>query len=199
MYESQYKCISARHARRAVPATRRPRVTECHRTVTKPSQNVTDCSKMSQRRRAARARRGMPATPRPPRGARRPPPACHRSVTEVSQNVTAPPCRARQAAHARHATPAARRPPPAARASCRARQTAHLGTVASGKAVRPHHYTPVVMCYFLPLLFSAQPLAAVVREPSQQLHDPTQGNPLAVRYALGCNVHPSINKGHCVD
>ena len=111
---------SPRHARRAAPAARRPRVIECHRTitechilpqtvteppcrarqaaharqatpaarrpppgaraslnVTKTTHNVTDCHKMSQSRRATRARRLMLATPRLPRGARRPAPARH--------------------------------------------------------------------------------------------------------------------------
>ena len=121
MYESQYKCISARHARRAVPATRRPRVTECHRTVTKPSRNVTDCSKMSQRRRAARAGRRMLATPRPPRGARRPPPSRHRMsqnhhrMSHIATNchraaVPRAPGGACSPRNARRAAPAARRP-----------------------------------------------------------------------------------------
>ena len=121
MYESQYKCISARHARRAVPATRRPRVTECHRTVTKPSQNVTDCSKMSQRRRAARAGRRMLATPRPPRGARRPPPSRHRMsqkhhrMSHIATNchraaVPRAPGGACSPGHACRAAPATRRP-----------------------------------------------------------------------------------------
>ena len=89
----------------------------------------------------------MLATPRPPRGARRPPPACHRSVTEVSQNVTAPPCRARHAAHARHAPPAAGRPPPAARVSLNVKETPHNVTKchnaaaprAPGGACSPRH------------------------------------------------------------
>ena len=116
--------------RHATPAARcPPPAARASLNVTKPSQNVTYCSKMSQRRRAARAGRRMLATPRPPRGARRLRVIeCHRTVTEchiLPQTVTEPPCRARQAAHARQATPAARRPPPGARASLNVTKTTH--------------------------------------------------------------------------
>ena len=133
----------AAHSRHATPgAERLPPAARASQNVTEPSQNVTKCH-----RAAVPRAPGGACSPRPAR--RGAPAARHPRVTKCHKTVTT--CHKLSQSHraARHA----RRAAPAARASCRVRQTAHLGTMANGKPVLPNHYAHVIMFSFsyLPL------------------------------------------------